>query len=535
MSLLQTADDVAEYFVTHIQALTLTKNKNISYQGGRYYYKPNPSHFKRFFELLKPEQQTEIVKKHADRYLEFSSTEFLNAVEDGMVKRMRGTPKDLSLEASRKYINPNDVYFTDSITTPLAKLRLIFNVKDIKRNFIYDPVQDRHYNYSGDFINQRLRGLLGDGTEDWKASNSEDCYIAYSPNRERIYRDEAGHKVFNTWIEAGWREGWEPDTTARCPVEIDEYLSHFLVDDESRTYCKAWLRDATFERAEPILVLCGMPGSGKNIFIEHLAAALVGRHNYRSASRGFNKSYFHNNISSCRLFFQDEMALTHDSRETLKAYHNGVAAIERKGKDVEDPEKIYASFALANNLPRNIKLEYTDRKFYVPLVSDKPLMDSWGQDNINKFLNLLKDDNYVRQFASYLFANFKSQMVTKFPRNHFFKELCINSYPQSFRRFIKACQDEHEISSVSFNRGSRYAFDPYDLKDHLQHYRANFKEDLADLTIHSNGRWEALSKICKVEMNGAVHHGANGLDQGITVKKEIEPPVGVVTDKGMLL
>lgn len=391
----------------------------------------------------------------------------------------------------------NEIYFNDVILTPVSKLKLILNLADHRRSFLYDPVFDLCHRIDYEIVTSRMKYLLGkDGFLAWSETHTHDCFLSYRPSAPRLFKEEQA-QIFNTWTDASWRKGWSPEQTADCPTELKEFMELFIADEQSRYYTLAWLRDCIFERAEPILILCGRPGAGKNTFIQGLTAGLVGHNNYRSASRGFHKSSFHNGVSQCRVFFLDEMTLTPDSRDTLKDYHNGVATIERKGIDVGDPEDIYASFALANNRPDKIQLEYTDRKFFTPILCETPLNISWGNEKISEFKEKLEDDAYLRQIASYLLHAFQPQEARKFTKNEFFRKLCINSYPSEFRAFIHACSKLPTFNSKLLAKGRRRLLNAFELKDMIDLFETQFNEPLAELTINNDSTWAAVSKVYK--------------------------------------
>lgn len=500
---------VAQFFHDHLRGLRLTRNKNLCFNSTRPIH-PSPKMISSFIEHLPTESKGILYTRFMPHIeLEFKSFDFASEMESKLVTLVRESEeikKGMAQKAKEKAAKDAamEAFFSDGMTTPLARLKLIQNVADRKKSFLYDPAEDHAHKFDYDFVMERLKYILGDSFNMWREAQTEDCHIVFVPDQPRfIETGGRGPKQFNIWTEAEWKKDWVPNPNAVCPIEVAEFFQHFLQDDESRNFCQAWLRDAIFERAEPILVLCGTPGSGKNIFADHMAGNLVGKHNARSASRGFNKSVFHNNVSHCRTFFLDEMDLTPEVRNTLKAYHNGLAAIERKGKDVEDPERLYASFIIANNHERKIKLEYTDRKFYVPLVSKEPLLktiaptEAKARAKLDLLAHKLKDPMYLSELASYLFHKFPPQYAQNFPKNDLFKKLCINSYPQNFRRFIAACHDAEEISSQGFNRGARSSMDPIDLRDLIDDYEVNFREPLADLDFGVEARWRAKSKVFK--------------------------------------
>lgn len=407
-------------------------------------------------------------------------------------------------------IDYSEIKFNDTIPVTLDKLLFILNSANKNEYYLYDEVNDVAYQKPNDFVVQRVSTLIGKPAfSEWYRKNSRDCEVGYKPESPRFYTPGPDRKGFNTYISPTWRQGWaEPTSKKQAPKLFSEFMQALFPTKEDRLTSAAWLRDAAFGRAEPILVLSGGPGVGKNFFIEHLASSLVGNHNYRSATRGFNRSYFHANVRQCRLFFVDEMNLTHEVRETLKTYHNGKATIERKGIDAADPEPIHASFALANNYPQYIRLEYADRKFYVPEITEVPLRESLGQSKIDELLEALKNENFIRDLAGFLVTNFKPGRSSKFEKNAKFRSLCLNAYPNWFQRFINGCSENSTILSKKFNKGQRLKAEYLDLIRQVNHFETNFQEPLAEVTETEGGNWIAKSLRYKPELNGK--HGDLG-------------------------
>lgn len=507
---------VAQIFVSEIPELVLTHQGKVKLRGGgpNDYFHETRDLFPRLQKRVSNAVMDQVgalmtgvefrALMRGDYYPELFAALVLEIQKEGRAEpdpkiAAAAAKKEEAAAAAHLERPGEETYFNEDMRTPVSKLKLILNLNDKRKSFIYDPVFDITHKIDYEIITERLKYLLGkDGFMAWVATHTHDCQFAYRPNKPRLFQEEgAQHSTFNTWREAAWRLSWTPDKGATCPDELTEYLGCFLAAEEDRRYVMAWLRDCLFERAEPILILCGRPGAGKNIFIQKLASALVGAHNYRSASRGFNKSAFHNGVSQCRVFFLDETALTADSRDTLKDYHNGVATIERKGVDVGDPEKIWASFALANNMASKIRLEYTDRKFYAPVISEVPLLKSMGKEKVDLFIAKLENQEYLKQIASYLFYAFRPQEAIEFPKNVFFRKLCINSFPLEFRTFIHACTEMSTFSNKTLYKGRRRGIDTFELRDLIEQFETQFAEPLAELAIKGDSSWVATSKICK--------------------------------------
>lgn len=486
----------ANCFLEAIPSLHLGKSGRLTPGGAT--LNPDDKLFMKLFRLLSLERQQSLLTELGVNYLPMTKGSDTASIYMAMVNALEGTSRDKRLRPKAQP-EVGQAYFNDAIKTPLSELKLILNLEDRKRSFLYDPKRDVIHRIDYEIILDRIKSVLGkDAAYTWIETNSIDSRIVYRPNNPRIYKDiQSDYMLFNMWNEASWRIDWRPTPEPiPCPPELDAFMRALFPEDECRHSVYCWIRDAVFGRAGPILILCGIPGAGKNIFVQSLVANLVGVDNYRSASRGFNKSQFHNGVSKCRLFFLDEMPLSAESRETLKAYHNGQATIERKGKDVEDPEPIFASFVIANNTPHKVVLEYTDRKFFAPVISSIPLTQQWDKQRIDNFVERLSNDaTFLQEIASHLFHAYEPGEAIKFKKNAFFKRLCLNSFTYDFRMFHYACSKAQTIDSRAMAKTRRRHVDPFMLRDVLEQYEQQFGEKLAHLEIDPSGTWKATSLI----------------------------------------
>lgn len=461
---------------------------------------------------MPPGVSENIHKRYIDHVGKFHSTAFNVELQTALVKSFQ-----------RRTLSASELYLNDSVKSPLSQLIFIQNVYDIKRSFIYDKPEDRCYKYDYDYIHRTLNGALGDGLQDWLANHTEHCQVAYVPNqKERIFRSaEDDHKTFNYWDEPTWSRGWTPDPGAECPEEVADYLNHLVADNRSRYALACWIRDCIFDRADPILILQGTAGAGKTIFADSFLASFFVRKDYHMCpSTNLGDDRFQNELSDCRLFHAEEVNVDDDGREFLKRIHNGRTAIRRKFKDVEAPEKLWCSIVLTMN-PKNkskkVRLEYSDRKFFVPNLNPKPLKDTWGEENIKAFLEKLNDVEFLQQTASYFYHNFPAGRAKDFPKTEAFKQMCIDAYDYTFRRFVAMCRREEEIHSREFKKHFHRPVDVSDLIDSIKHYEDNFGEELAEVEHLDNGQWIAHSKIYRPEgyKNGSGKHHEPDDTQGL--------------------
>lgn len=418
-----------------------------------------------------------------------------------------------ALTKPKEKVDLSATIFSRQLPIPLSQLKYIHNLNSRKQSLLYWPERDMVYQFDHEAVMYRLKGVLGDQLPEWEAERSYDCEVVYEPNEPRelppLGADAATR--FNTWTKAPWAEGWTPPAEKTpCPPEVAAYLDAMTGGDKPTIrYLEAWLRDAAFSRAKSILVLAGAPGCGKNVFVEHLAAALVGKLNFNKAASGFKSKdqRFQASVTGCRLFFLDEVYLDDSARDTLKVYHNTEATFERKGVEVGRMERVHASIVLANNYLNKVKLEFSDRKFYVPVLAKKSLDETLGAEAKDKLLDeLLKDDGYVRAVADYLYSHYKEGASAKFPKTGLFKTLCLNSYPAQFRVFIDHCRRTKRIYSKVANKRSKAPYSVPELEALIEHYETNFGERLATILPGSIGAdWEVES------------HLFNGVDEAETL------------------
>ncbi len=474
----------------------ITLSKRGKLQIGKEYLQADRGIYNRLYKSLSVANKRKILETFGADSLHFGEPDQQQNLESALKSIISGTPCDFSKKEISD-IDLSKVFFSELIDCPLDLLKLVVNVEVPKFSVLYDPRHDRVHRVEYMLIKERLREILGDDAAAWKAANTMDCHFEYIPHKPRFTQDGQKLSVFNSWTDAEWSKGFNQESPRKSfglAQDLTDFLDALMPDKPSQRATLAWLRDATFGRAYPIMVLCGAPGVGKNILIERVARALVGKNNYRQASRGFTKSVFHNNITHCRLFMLDEMPLSNDARETLKAYHNGTSAIERKGVDVTDPEPIHASIAIANNDYRYIKLEYNDRKFFVPELSSTPLLKSLGQHKIDSLLKNLEDDSYLLALAEYLYQEFPANSSVSFPKTPFFRRICESSYPSKFRVLVDMCRSQESFNSVAYNRAAQ-SKEPYiTIEDFLYHYEQTFGEKLGTLE-RLGDKWEITSLV----------------------------------------
>ena len=179
---------------------------------------PSNVQYKRLFALLPPGEGDKLVKEinysTHDNFIRGAFSPELHAALFNLLKNTDRDHRKIKADAGG---SPDDTYFSDDVKTPLSRLRLVLNLRNRRKSFLYDPATDEQFD-DYDFeklVEPRIRYLLGPAYESWLESNSKDCLISYRPGSPRFFRDPGGLSSthYNLWREAPWRTGWAPDST----------------------------------------------------------------------------------------------------------------------------------------------------------------------------------------------------------------------------------------------------------------------------------------------------------------------------------
>jgi len=335
------------------------------------------------------------------------------------------------------------------IPHPIHQLKIIENPYNHKYVSIYHEPTDTLYRDLDARQQDAVlaRKLPKEALAEFYATNVVSYPLKFKPHHPRFFKEKSS-TYCNIWQKPEWMKDWTPDPSVTAlPKETEQFFD--LLTKVHKKEILAWLKSAVFERAELILILRGASGIGKNMLIENLARPLIGAENYRKGPRGFSKSQFHGFLSEAQIVYWDESEARGSMKQTLKDYHNSVAALEEKFQKVGAPSDIPCSMALSTNYKRNVKMEYNDRKFFVPTLSDENLQDAMGVDWPDQLVALWKDPEYLRQIASYLHCQVKT--IRRFPvRTPQFLELCWLHLPEYFKKFLKLVVTEEEVTDTQF-------------------------------------------------------------------------------------
>jgi hypothetical protein len=351
--------------------------------------------------------------------------------------------REAEAEAKQVSLDTGQIFFNDSIPTPLSKLILVENVLENHEAALYDPENDVSYKYAFKSVERHLKRKLGDDLALWFSTNHRHAKFEYRPREERLFK-ENGHWVLNTYNKPAWMIGHVPNPEIKeLRAETLEYLTHLVAGNpDTLQDILYWLKCALYSRAEHTLVLRGVPGCGKNMLAEQLAANLVGCEgealNYTKGTRNFGSHNFHGNLASACVVLLDEHKLTLEGgvKHTLKDLSNQSAVLEEKNKRIGSPARMSCSFILNTNDKKDVALVMDDRKFFVPDLSNADLQTVRPVEWIDNLAKVLwRDLEYLRDIADYL--QFRVTRRKDFTlKTKQFMELCWISQKAYLQSFI---------------------------------------------------------------------------------------------------
>jgi len=250
-------------------------------------------------------------------------------------------------------------------------------------------------------------------------------YLVFNPYESSLYTtcDFDGTQIqkLNLYEPPKWMGSRKDKISAEeieeltCPEIVMEFMSHLFPDEKCRDFVFSWMHHALAKRAETYLVLNGKKGAGKGLFCEVLLMNLMGENNYRIAPESILDSIFNSALDKTRMLVMDEIkvdSLKHLNR--LKKYINNKQNIEKKGIDADTVVETFSSNVISNNSITDMMLEYDERRFSVPEITEVPLIKSWGQDKIDDLMSAMEDPEVQRQFGFWVLYKAKVEHSTPF-------------------------------------------------------------------------------------------------------------------------
>lgn len=357
-----------------------------------------------------------------DYYQNYSGAERTKKLLDEYVsKNYKPTTLDLS-----------KVKYRDELPWTLDQIKIVLDQGNPRMSWLVFPKGPAD-EINTEVLEREIAKNLGDQTEEFLAKYRFTGRVGYFP-KNTDYKVVKDNSVYvNLWT----RPEWETCEAPLYDVEkFEEFMNHFFPEEKDRKFMYAFGRDVVDSRAGAAVILAGVPGTGKNTFVDFILGGLVGDANFRKAVMGEGRgggAKFHSGVEKCRLRFYDEINLTGPIRNDIKGFMNKAAAVELKGVNVSAPYTMHASFVLANNSPSKIELEYDDRKFFVPRLSTVKLEDVFGDDWVTDFIEEVQTPAAIKSIYHMCVEKGFGVDTKKPHKTPEFYKYCLNSMPYDIK------------------------------------------------------------------------------------------------------
>lgn len=217
------------------------------------------------------------------------------------------------------------------------------------------------------------------------------------PETNRVTRLKTN--FFNNYVPAEWElwkrrnpKAWNA-LPAKPPEQIIRIIKHVIPNKEERNYFYAWLYTSMTKRSYVYLVLCGLPGVGKNR-LKLLMRSLHGARNAADGKKetfGENQSKFNSQMEESTFIWFDELKYGPDMEPRMKEYQNDYISIEKKGQDTSRSTEIFCSMVISNNHPRDNYLLFNSRKFAPLVLGEKMLTAVMDAKDIEALSDRIND------------------------------------------------------------------------------------------------------------------------------------------------
>lgn len=289
----------------------------------------------------------------------------------------------------------------------------------------------------------------------------------------------------NTYVPPTWRL-LAPPKRPECPEIIWDVLTHLFPNPLCLEFVLNWMYTALVARNETYLLLNGKKGIGKGIF-ETLMAAMVGREHYTVAPTSLLTTQFNAAIDRKRLIVMDEFKIGKSEHTRLKRFINKYQSIEKKGVDADKAKETYNSYVIQNNDISDNYLEWDDRRFSVPDLTDERLETVLHKDDIEWLSKELEqeDSELVKAFGYFVFNQGSSPRFHEFSiwQGQRFWGIVYNSLKE-WQRFIADKIFNTGEESYAIGQLAREFGKDANLK--FSHFPRNYKrvQDFLDNYLH---------------------------------------------------
>ncbi|MAI19570.1 MAG: hypothetical protein CMH04_13040 [Marinovum sp.] len=239
------------------------------------------------------------------------------------------------------------------------------------------------------------------------------------------------------------------------PPQWQEYLDRLmpqehectLVDGEKvkqQDYFDKWVaqRIQTPHEANNVAILLrGKNGTGKNNWCDNMMPKLLGVSNYTAASAKDMTGEFNGWLYLNTLVHVEEM---HDNRSKTSDTFKKIITQERALVNEKMIPKFmadkYFGLVISSNAHDPIKIEATDRRYFIPCFSDHLHSKEDTHEFFSGFVEWLNEDDGLQQMFNYFHSVDLSKVSFRYPPNTPEKEFLAEEEHSSEQRTIVAAQ-----------------------------------------------------------------------------------------------
>lgn len=307
---------------------------------------------------------------------------------------------------------------------PKAKDRLIL-LDPYKQN---RPVVDIDSEIFMTLTGRTLQELMFDGD----VKKVMTCFDPYTLKSLFVRESRSGSATtwhVNYYIPPRWRF---VEALPKFHGFIFTLINHLFPNESEREYVLDWLHYALAYRNDTMLCLIGPRGTGKGILLKDILSALIGEDYREIVNQEILTDKFNGAFKNKRYVFFDEVDISGDRElNKIKAFCNDKIAMEEKGEDSETIDN-YTSLGLSSNNKKEFRAEPQERRFSVPEVVEKPLLEVIPEEEVEAFCKRIAEPESleIAEFGNWLLQRVPRYSSRKPLKGAYFFNLCRLSMPE---------------------------------------------------------------------------------------------------------
>jgi len=233
-------------------------------------------------------------------------------------------------------------------------------------------------------------------------------YRTYNP-----YRYEALFEDYDAWGElVPYVNYYTPPRWVKVKAQksyggkIRTLIDHLFPEPEEKEKVLDWMHHSITTKCGTILCLVGNRGIGKTLLVSNLLSALMGESNVEVVNSEILEEKFNSAFKNKRLLLFEEVEITSDKAlNKFKAFCNERIVVEEKGQDSETVTSFASMVVMLNNTSQ-LKVMPQERRFSIPTLTEKRLLDVMSAKEISDFVQELRNPESVMlaEFGEWLRA-----------------------------------------------------------------------------------------------------------------------------------